>query len=91
MSAAECGLLRNEMVLFGSSYVALVAREPPQHPLCTVGHVWDGPSYDVQPPDLGEGLSDNGADVYHSPWTSHAAYERKESGIHCDGDLLCGA
>lgn len=67
MRATECRLPCNELVFLGSSYIALVARESPQHPFRTVGHLRDGTSDDIQPLNIGKGISDNGADVRDSP------------------------
>lgn len=89
MRVTEGWLPRNKLVLLGPSYVAFVAGESTQRPFGTVGHLWDGSSNDVQPSNIGKGVSDDGADIHNSPWTSHATYERKESGIHFDGYLRC--
>src|SRR5262249_36326397 len=90
MRATECRLPCEELVLLGSSYIALIAREPSQHPFCTVRHLCDGPRDDVQPANFGKGVSGDGADVHDSPCTAHAPYEREESGIHFDGYPFCG-
>ena len=90
MRATECRLACEELVLLGSSYIALIAREPSEHPFCTVRHLCDGPRDDVQPANFGKGVSGDGVDVHDSPCTAHAPYEREESGIHFDGYSFCG-
>jgi len=85
MRATECRLPCDELVFLGSRYIALIARESSQHPFGTPGQLCDGSSDDAQSPNIGKGVSDDGADAHNSPRTGHAAYERKESGIHFDG------
>src|SRR5215831_5341606 len=80
-----CRLPCDELVFLGSRYIALIARESSQHPFGTPGQLCDGSSDDAQSPNIGKGVSDDGADAHNSPRTGHAAYERKESGIHFDG------
>src|SRR5215831_6652919 len=90
MRATECRLSCDELVFFRSSYITLAACESSQHPFCTVGHLWDRSSDEVQARDIGEGGADDGAHVHNSPCPGHAAYEGKESGIHFVAYLLCG-
>ncbi|MGH8656648.1 MAG: hypothetical protein ACREYE_32675 [Gammaproteobacteria bacterium] len=60
-------------------------------PLRIFGQPPDGSSDDIQPLNIGKGVSDDGVDVHNSPWTDLAAYESKESGIHFGGCLVDGA
>src|SRR5262245_47206734 len=82
MRATECRLPCDELVLLGSSYVTLVACEFSQHLFCTVGHLWDRFSDDVQTRDIRQRGVDDGAYVYNSLCTGLVTYERIESGIH---------
>ena len=77
MRATERWLPCEELVLLGSSYIALIAREPSQHPFCTVRHLCDGPRDDVQTANFGKGVSGDGADVHDSPGTAHAPTKEK--------------
>jgi len=88
MRATECWLPRSELVLLRLSYVALVACESPKHPFRVAGHLAHSSGDDVQPPDIGKGISNDRVDADNPPCTGRAAYERIQSGIHLARYLL---
>lgn len=84
-------MFRHELVFLEPDDVTLVACQTSEEPLGTFGHFRDGSADDVQPLNIGKGVSNDGLDVNNAPWTDLATYESEKSGTHLRQCLLDGA